>query len=453
MSPKKATKKESAYTIISKKTETEYGDVTVPKQDYITGEHFWLVDFDFFDVLHVFDRSSSQVVMAVISTVHPKDNILHVSCQKLSEKAGCGIKTVEKALALMEENDIIVSLQKPTPQRNGKWMLNPYLLVKKSALEQQILEAVYDQHKGKEVSQYCVVNKETGETFPLPRWVTPETIGAKKGDNFLKVYNSFFTAFPGMTQAKLDVFSSIIKNKSWVNNDVHFSAQDLAELSGASESTVHRTLKELREHNIISAALGVSYFAVNPDLIVQGRENKRHAINYDIKKAEQRKKERAERRKAQKKQKEEAQAADTAQTRFPVPPIPLCLRQKLEQSELPAKTAISAVVEQTEPLKYPVPEYHAPAPVENSSPNQSVSSQDATQQPHNSPVQAVPKNWVGNFPVPGLPYYQKQETVEIKNEVEYPDEYINEYKDVDWDQKLKEDEELYGPVSDDDLPF
>ena len=390
---KSETTKKSTYSIIDEASGTVYRTVTESTQDYIAGEHFWKTSLAFFDALRDFDRATIRVVITAIENVTPKDNTLYISYASLSKKSNCAEKTVYSAIALMERKNIIVNIRKPTPRTNGIWMLNPYFLVKKSTIRQKIMEGFYDQYKGVTVGKLRVVDEETGEVFSLPKGTTPENVEFQENTHFLKVYSSFFKKFPTLSNAELNVFVTIITNNDWANNDVHLSVRDLAEMSGVSVPTVSRAMQKLRESEIITPQLGISHFAINPEMIAQGKEKKRYAMMYDIKKAEQKNQERAEKRKAAKKKKEEEQAADTAQTRFPVPPIPLCLRQKLEQSELPAKTATSAVVEQTEQLKYPVPEYHAP--VENSA----TSSKEATQQPYDS--QDVHKNWVGNFPVPG----------------------------------------------------
>lgn len=110
------------YQVVIEKTGEVCKTLTVDEHDYATGERFWKLYDGFFDVLCDLDCISSRVLAVAISDVVPKYNTFSMSIRKLSAEAESNEKTVTRALKLLEEKDIIVTVHAPQKRKNGEWM-------------------------------------------------------------------------------------------------------------------------------------------------------------------------------------------------------------------------------------------------------------------------------------------------------------------------------------------
>lgn len=309
------------YQVVIEKTGEVCKTLTVEEHDYATGERFWKLYDGFFDVLCNLDCISSRVLAVVISDVVPKYNTFSMSIRKLSAEAESNEKTVTRALKLLEEKDIIVTVHAPQKRKNGEWMLNPRLFVKATQIKQLILEGQYDECRGLPVSPYGLVNSETGEVFPLPEGVTPETVNYQKRENFLKAFRTFPAMFSGLGGAELKLMSFVLKHIDWARNDIHFTLNDYARCYKTHKSAVSRSMKELRERNFM-IPFGVGRWMVNPGVIMRGNDERRGALKSKYKKVRQEIETAAEQRKTEKAKKAAEASAVQSQQPVSAPEVP-----------------------------------------------------------------------------------------------------------------------------------
>ena len=309
------------YQVVIEKTGEVCKTLTVEEHDYATGERFWKLYDGFFDVLCNLDCISSRVLAVVISVVVPKYNTFSMSIRKLSAEAESNEKTVTRALKLLEEKDIIVTVHAPQKRKNGEWMLNPRLFVKATQIKQLILEGQYDECRGLPVSPYGLVNSETGEVFPLPEGVTPETVNYQKRENFLKAFRTFPAMFSGLGGAELKLMSFVLKHIDWARNDIHFTLNDYARCYKTHKSAVSRSMKELRERNFM-IPFGVGRWMVNPGVIMRGNDERRGALKSKYKKVRQEIETAAEQRKTEKAKKAAEASAVQSQQPVSAPEVP-----------------------------------------------------------------------------------------------------------------------------------
>lgn len=309
------------YQVVIEKTGEVCKTLTVEEHDYATGERFWKLYDRFFDVLCNLDCISSRVLAVVISDVVPKYNTFSMSIRKLSAEAESNEKTVTRALKLLEEKDIIVTVHAPQKRKNGEWMLNPRLFVKATQIKQLILEGQYDECRGLPVSPYGLVNSETGEVFPLPEEVTPETVNYQKRENFLKAFRTFPAMFSGLGGAELKLMSFVLKHIDWARNDIHFTLNDYARCYKTHKSAVSRSMKELRERNFM-IPFGVGRWMVNPGVIMRGNDERRGALKSKYKKVRQEIETAAEQRKTEKAKKAAEASAVQSQQPVSAPEVP-----------------------------------------------------------------------------------------------------------------------------------
>lgn len=244
-----------------------------------------------------------------------------MSIRKLSAEAESNEKTVTRALKLLEEKDIIVTVHAPQKRKNGEWMLNPRLFVKATQIKQLILEGQYDECRGLPVSPYGLVNSETGEVFPLPEEVTPETVNYQKRENFLKAFRTFPAMFSGLGGAELKLMSFVLKHIDWARNDIHFTLNDYARCYKTHKSAVSRSMKELRERNFM-IPFGVGRWMVNPGVIMRGNDERRGALKSKYKKVRQEIETAAEQRKTEKAKKAAEASAVQSQQPVSAPEVP-----------------------------------------------------------------------------------------------------------------------------------
>ena len=309
------------YQVVIEKTGEVCKTLTVEEHDYATGERFWKLYDGFFDVLCNLDCISSRVLAVVISDVVPKYNTFSMSIRKLSAEAESNEKTVTRALKLLEEKDIIVTVHAPQKRKNGEWMLNPRLFVKATQIKQLILEGQYDECRGLPVSPNGLVNSETGEVFPLPEGVTPETVNYQKRENFLKAFRTFPAMFSGLGGAELKLMSFVLKHIDWARNDIHFTLNDYARCYKTHKSAVSRSMKELRERNFM-IPFGVGRWMVNPGVIMRGNDERRGALKSKYKKVRQEIETAAEQRKTEKAKKAAEASAVQSQQPVSAPEVP-----------------------------------------------------------------------------------------------------------------------------------
>lgn len=309
------------YKVVIEKTGEVCKTLTVDEHDYATGERFWKLYDKFFDLLCDLDCISSRVLAVVISNVVPKYNTFSMSIRKLSAEAESNEKAVTRALKLLEEKDIIATVHAPQKRKNGEWMLNPRLFVKATQIKQLILEGQYDECRGLPVSPYGLVNSETGEVFPLPEGVTPETVNFQKRENFLKAFWTFPAMFSGLGGAELKLMSFVLKHIDWVRNDIHFTLNDYARCYKTHKSAVSRSMKELRERDFM-IPFGVGRWMVNPSVIMKGNDERRGALKSKYKKVKQETEKAAEQRKTKKEKKAAEATAAQSQQAAPAPEVP-----------------------------------------------------------------------------------------------------------------------------------
>ena len=251
-----------------------------------------------------------------------------------SDAAEGNEKAVTRALKLLEEKDIIVTVQAPQKRKNGEWMLNPRLFVKATQIKQLILEGQYDECRGLPVSPYGLVNSETGEVFPLPEGVMPETVNYQKRENFLKAFWTFPAMFSGLGGAELKLMSFVLKHIDWVRNDIHFSLNDYARCYKTHKSAVSRSMKELRKRDFI-IPFGVGRWMVNPSVIMKGNDERRGALKSKYKKAKQETETAAEQRKAEKEKKAAEATKAQSQQAASAPEVPAELQPVSQKIPIP----------------------------------------------------------------------------------------------------------------------
>lgn len=320
------------YQVVIEKTGEVCKTLTVDEHDYATGERFWKLYDKFFDLLCDLDCSSSRVLAVAISNVVPKYNTFGMSIRKLSAEAESNEKAVTRALKLLEEKDIIVTVHAPQKRKNGEWMLNPRLFVKATQIKQLILEGQYDECRGLPVSPYGLVNSETGEVFCLPEGGTPETVNYQKKENFLKAFRTFPAMFSGLGGAELKLMSFVLKHIDWARNDIHFTLNDYARCYKTHKSAVSRSMKELRERDFM-IPFGVGRWMVNPGVIMKGNDERRGALKSKYKKAKQETEKAAEQRKAEREKK--AAEAAAAQSQQPVPALEVSAPESPASQKIP----------------------------------------------------------------------------------------------------------------------
>ena len=327
---------DNSRVLVNMETGATYSLPEEPNYEYFSDIGFWKASPGFFDVLHGFTAPISKVAAVMLKNVKALTNKVKLSYQKVVRESGCDKETVKKAIAYLEQQDIIVNIQKPETRKNGEWMLNPRLLAKGTDNDQKELAGQYDGYKRKATSHLCVVDRDTGESYSLPSDTSIAEMQDNYSKDFWKLYKPFFDAMSGLGRAENEVLIYILKNFDWASNTLDAPQQVIAKNSGTSKASVERTIRALKERNFI-ICLGGSCWMVNPDVVMRGGKSKYHQLRSDYKKgkkdAEQRKTER-EQKKADKKANLQSKnsAQEIPQVKFP-PYIP---QQPVLAPEVPA---------------------------------------------------------------------------------------------------------------------
>ena len=397
MTKETATGKKDTYQVIDTKTGQAYSELSVEKKEAITEEHYWRLSKEVFELLCEFDRASSKALAALIDNVRPKDNILNISMRKLALAAGCDERTAAKALALMEDKDIIVTIHKPEKRKNGEWMLNPRLFAKKYQITQKLLIGKYDKQRGRPISPFSAVNTDTGEGFPLPEGVTPETANYPGNEHFYKAHKLFTKSASSCRyeRSRTKAFSFILQNLDWARNDIHFTMAHYAKCYKTSTPAVSRMMQELRGRDII-ISLGLGWWMVNPEVIMQGYPKRFFALKARYEKVKKENEKEAERRKEEKEKKAEEQATEEERIKYPVPPIP---RELLYPEQVPEPAANPTVpAANLEQTKYIIPKCYQP--IESIVINETTLSQSPTKLSDSATTSATAQSPGTKFPVP-----------------------------------------------------
>ena len=309
---------DNSKVLVNTETGATYSLPEEPNYEYFSDIGFWKASLDFFEKLHGMTAPISKVTAVVLKNVKALTNRVKLSYQKVVRESGCDKETVKKAIAYLEQQDIVVNVQKPETRKNGEWMLNPRLLAKGTSNDQKELTGQYDGYKRKTTSHLCVVDRDTGESYSLPIDTSIAEMRDNYSDNFWKLYKPFFDAMSGLGRAENEVLIYILKNFDWASNTLDAPQQVIAKNSGTSKASVERTIRALKERNFI-ICLGGSCWMVNPNVVMRGGKSKYHQLRSDYKKgkkdAEQRKTER-EQKKADKKA--SLQSKNSAQE---IPPV------------------------------------------------------------------------------------------------------------------------------------
>lgn len=294
---------DNSRVLVNKETGAAYPLPKEPNYEYFSDIGFWKASPAFFDKLHGMTAPISKVTAVVLKNVKALTNKVKLSYQKVVRESGCDKETVKKAIAYLEQQDIVVNIQKPETRKNGEWMLNPRLLAKGTDNDQKELTGQYDEYKRKTTSHLCIVDKSTGESYSLPIDISIAEMQDNYSKDFWKLYKPFFDAMAGLGRAENEVFIYILENFDWASNTLDAPQQVIAKNSGTSKASVERTIRTLKEKDFMTC-LGGSCWMVNPDVVMRGGKSKYHQLRNDYKKgkkdAEQRKNER-EQKKAGKK--------------------------------------------------------------------------------------------------------------------------------------------------------
>lgn len=323
--------------LVNMETGATYSLPEEPNYEYFSDIGFWKASPGFFDVLHGFTAPISKVAAVMLKNVKALTNKVKLSYQKVVRESGCDKESVKKAFAYLEQQDIVVNIQKPETRKNGEWMLNPRLLVKGTDNDQKELAGQYDEYKRKTTSHLCVVDRDTGESYSLPSDTSIAEMQDNCSKDFWKLYKPFFDAMAGLGRAENEVFIYILKNFDWASNTLDAPQQVIARDSGTSKASVERTIRVLKEKDFL-ICLGGSCWMVNPDVVMRGGKSKYHQLRNDYKKgkkdAEQRKTER-EQKKAEKKA--NLQSKNLLQEMQQVKLTPYIPQQPVPVPEVPAE--------------------------------------------------------------------------------------------------------------------
>ena len=294
---------DNSRVLVNKETGAAYPLPKEPNYEYYSDIGFWKASPAFFDKLHGMTAPISKVTAVVLKNVKALTSKVKLSYQKVVRESGCDKETVKKAIAYLEQQDIVVNIQRPETRKNGEWMLNPRLLAKGTDNDQKELTGQYDEYKRKTTSHLCVVDKSTGESYSLPIDISIAEMQDNYSKDFWKLYNRFFDAMAGLGRAENEVFIYILKNFDWASNTLDAPQQVIAKNSGTSKASVERTIRTLKEKDFMTC-LGGSCWMVNPDVVMRGGKSKYHQLRNDYKKgkkdAEQRKSEREQKKTGEK---------------------------------------------------------------------------------------------------------------------------------------------------------
>lgn len=299
---------DSSKVLVNTETGATYSLPEEPNYEYFSDIGFWKASIDFFEKLHGMTALISKVTAVMLKNVKALTNRVKLSYQKVVRESGCDKETVQKAFAYLEQQDIIVNIQKPETRKNGEWMLNPRLLAKGTYSDYKAFAGQYDEYKrkkskekdeGEKISRYGVVDNDTKEFMPLPNDTTIAEMQDNYSKDLWKLYNRFFDVMAGLGRAENEVLIYILENFDWSGNTLDVPQQVMARDSGTSKASVERTIRALKEKDFI-ICLGGSCWMVNPSVVMRGGSGKYHQLRSDYKKgkkdAEQRKTEREQKK-------------------------------------------------------------------------------------------------------------------------------------------------------------
>lgn len=125
-----------------------------------------------------------------------------------------------------------------------------------------------------DISQERYLNLRTGEEETFNR-ITKKVVGYQ---NFWKIIMIDFLAVLGLFDSKqVDVFIYLLQNLNPGNNLFIGSLEKIAKGTGVSKRTVVTTFKKLQANNFVKMVQrGV--WAVNPEIVMKGNENKKNIL-------------------------------------------------------------------------------------------------------------------------------------------------------------------------------
>ena len=136
---------DSSKVLVNTETGATYSLPEEPNYEYFSDIGFWKASIDFFEKLHGMTAPISKVTAVMLKNVKALTNRVKLSYQKVVRESGCDKETVQKAFAYLEQQDIIVNIQKPETRKNGEWMLNPRLLAKGTYSDYKAFAGQYDE--------------------------------------------------------------------------------------------------------------------------------------------------------------------------------------------------------------------------------------------------------------------------------------------------------------------
>ena len=125
-----------------------------------------------------------------------------------------------------------------------------------------------------DISRERYLNLRTGEEEEFDR-ITKKVVGYQ---NFWKIIMIDFLAVLGVFDSKqVDIFIYLMQNLNPGNNLFIGSFEKIAEGTGTSKRTVVTTFKKLQANNFVKMVQrGV--WAVNPEIVMKGNENKKNIL-------------------------------------------------------------------------------------------------------------------------------------------------------------------------------